>query len=203
MKILRRKSEKPIQNNFCRNWKVTAHGCCNLPFATRHVAAALLALEFMITEHQNIDTLKAKLFGDAIAFTDVENSILENNLYGVDINEEATDIAKLSLWLRTARKGRKLNTLSNHIKCGNSLIDDAEIAGDKAFNWQQEFPEVFEKGGFDVAIGNPPYVPSKTIAHNEKEYFYKHYSTVEYQINTFTLFIEKTLSLISNSGKLA
>ena len=113
------------------------------------------ALEFLITEHQSIDTLKAKLFGDAILLSDVENSILENNLYGVDINEEATDIAKLSLWLRTARKGRKLNSLNQHIKCGNSLIDDAVIAGDKAFNWQKEFPEVFEKGGFDVVIGNP------------------------------------------------
>ena len=67
----------------------------------------------------------------------MQGYILENNLYGVDINGEATDIAKLSLWLRTARKGRKLNTLNNRIKCGNSLIDDAEIAGDKAFNWQQ------------------------------------------------------------------
>jgi type I restriction-modification system DNA methylase subunit len=101
------------------------------------------ALEFLIAEHQSIDILKAKLFGDALVFSDVENSILENNLYGVDINEEATDIAKLSLWLRTARKGRKLNNLSQHIKCGNSLIDDPTVAGAKAFNWEKEFPEVF------------------------------------------------------------
>jgi len=40
----------------------------------------------------------------------------------VDINEESVEIAKLSLWLQTAQKGRKLNTLSNNIKCGNSLI---------------------------------------------------------------------------------
>ncbi|MER3329702.1 MAG: N-6 DNA methylase, partial [Candidatus Kapaibacterium sp.] len=82
---------------------------------------------------------------------------LENNLYGVDINEESVEIAKLSLWLRTAQKGRKLTSLNNNIKCGNSLIDDPEVAGDKAFNWEEEFPKVFAKGGFDVVIGNPPY----------------------------------------------
>ncbi|MBN2890881.1 MAG: Eco57I restriction-modification methylase domain-containing protein, partial [Bacteroidales bacterium] len=92
----------------------------------------------------------------------VENSILENNLYGVDINEESVEIAKLSLWLRTAQKGRKLTTLNNNIKCGNSLIDDPEFAGEKAFNWQTEFPEIFAKGGFDVVIGNPPYVKEAT-----------------------------------------
>ncbi|MEP6626850.1 MAG: N-6 DNA methylase [Ginsengibacter sp.] len=159
------------------------------------------ALEFLITEHQSIDALNAKLFGDTLLLSDVENSILENNLYGVDINDEATEIAKLSLWLRTARKGRKLNSLNQHIKCGNSLIEDPEIAGDKAFNWQKEFPEVFAKGGFDVVIGNPPYVPAEMILNNEKSYYYLNYSTVEYQINTFTLFIEKSIFLINRLGK--
>jgi REP element-mobilizing transposase RayT len=102
------------------------------------------ALEFLIAEHQYIDELQAKLFGDAMVLSEVENSILENNLYGVDINEESVEIAKLSLWLRTAQKGRKLTTLNNNIKCGNSLIDDPKVAGDKAFIWQKEFPEVFK-----------------------------------------------------------
>lgn len=101
------------------------------------------ALEFLIGEHHYIDELKARLFGDAMILSDVETSILENNLYGVDINEEAVEIAKLSLWLRTAHKGRKLNNLSSHIQCGNSLIDDPAVAGDKAFNWQKAFPKVF------------------------------------------------------------
>ena len=103
------------------------------------------ALEFLIAEHQYIDELQAKLFGDAMILNEMENSILENNLFGVDINEESVEIAKLSLWLRTAQKGRKLTSLNNNIKCGNSLIDDPAVAGDKAFNWQTEFPEVFKK----------------------------------------------------------
>ena len=115
------------------------------------------ALDFLISEHSYIDELQAKLFGDALILSDVEKSILENNLFGVDLNEESVEIAKLSLWLRTAQPNRKLNDLNGNIKCGNSLIDDPDVAGDKAFHWQEAFPQVFAKGGFDVIIGNPPY----------------------------------------------
>ena len=103
------------------------------------------ALEFLINEHRKIDELHGQLLGGAIIFSDITNDILEKNIYGVDLNEESVEIAKLSLWLRTAQKGRKLNTLSNNIKCGNSLIDDPEVAGEKAFNWQTEFPDIFRK----------------------------------------------------------
>jgi REP element-mobilizing transposase RayT len=102
------------------------------------------ALDFLIQEHRNIDELRAQLLGESIVLPDHEVAILENNIFGVDLNEESVEIARLSLWLRTARKGRKLNSLNNNIKCGNSLIDDVTIAGDKAFNWQKEFPKIFE-----------------------------------------------------------
>ncbi|MBR2168121.1 MAG: N-6 DNA methylase [Paludibacteraceae bacterium] len=116
------------------------------------------ALQFLMAEHKLIDEMEAKLTGSELIFPNIENSILENNLYGVDINEESVEIARLALWLRTAKPHRKLSSLNNNIKCGNSLISDPEIAGEKAFNWQAEFPQVFAKGGFDVVIGNPPYV---------------------------------------------
>ena len=127
-----------------------------------------------------------------MVLSDVENSILENNLYGVDINEEAVEIAKLSLWLRTARKGRKLNSLNQNLKCGNSLIDDVEVAGDKAFNWNNEFKEVFDKGGFDVVIGNPPYVNSKEemFTKEMKNFFTQNYKTSAYQ-STYTYYFSK------------
>lgn len=115
------------------------------------------ALEFLIEEHNYIDELESMLLGNGFKFPGVESHILENNIFGVDINDESIEIAKLSLWLRTAQRGRKLTSLNNNIKCGNSLIDDPEIAKEKAFNWQNEFPNVFENGGFDVIIGNPPY----------------------------------------------
>lgn len=102
-------------------------------------------LNFLIEEHQYLDELKAKVLGGGIVFSDIEKTILENNIYGVDINEESVEIAKLSLWLRTAQPRRKLNDLSNNIKCGNSLIDDKEVAGDKAFSWEREFSNIFKE----------------------------------------------------------
>ena len=158
-------------------------------------------LDFLIEEHQYIDELQAKLFGDDLVMSDMENSILENNLFGVDINEESVEIAKLSLWLRTAQPNRKLNDLNGNIKCGNSLIDDVEVAGDKAFNWQQAFPKVFDKGGFDVVIGNPPYVFARdNFSQSEKDFFVEKYVSAKYQINTYLLFIEKTITLLKNNG---
>lgn len=156
------------------------------------------ALDFLIEEHQYIDELQAKLFGDALVLTDMENSILENNLFGVDLNEESVEIAKLSLWLRTAQPNRKLNDLSGNIKCGNSIIDDPEIAGEKAFNWQNAFPKVFEKGGFDVIIGNPPYGAKFNII--EKEYYNKRYKYQSYQVDSYLIFTEKLKEILSTDG---
>ncbi|MCB9336597.1 MAG: N-6 DNA methylase [Lewinellaceae bacterium] len=163
------------------------------------------ALEFLINEHRYVDELNAKLFEregeNLMVFQDVSADILEKNLYGVDINEESVEIAKLSLWLRTAQKGRKLSVLSNNIKCGNSLIDDPAVAGDKAFNWEKEFPQVFEKGGFDVVIGNPPYVRSRELfSDQEKDYFLDNFKAVSYQPDLYKLFIEKSTILIKSNG---
>ncbi|MBP6425384.1 MAG: N-6 DNA methylase [Flavobacterium sp.] len=148
--------------NEYRNWllnlKICDPACGSGAFLNQ-------ALEFLIEEHDLLESyvlqLQKLLTGIGTQVTtglkDVTNQILENNLFGVDLNEESVEIAKLSLWLRTAQPNRKLNDLNGNIKCGNSLIDDVAVAGEKAFNWQQAFPKVFEKGGFDVVIGNPPY----------------------------------------------
>lgn len=161
------------------------------------------ALEFLIAEHQYIDELQAKLFGDAMVLSEVENAILENNIYGVDINEESVEIAKLSLWLRTAQKGRKLTSLNNNIKCGNSLIDDSTVAGDKAFNWKNEFPEVFANGGFDVIIGNPPYVDIKALDNDLVKALFEKYETTENRINLYSIFIEKGYDIVKEYGFLS
>jgi len=120
------------------------------------------ALNFLITEHEQIDDFIADLTGTAIRIFDTDKSILENNLYGVDINQESVEIARLSLWLRTAQKGRKLSILNDNIKCGNSLVDDYAFNYRKAFDWKQEFPDIMQNGGFDVVIGNPPYIKEYT-----------------------------------------
>jgi type I restriction-modification system DNA methylase subunit len=140
------------------------------------------ALEFLIQEHSLLDSFVLKiqtlkvggLSQLSTSSRDISDEILENNIYGVDINEESIEIAKLSLWLRTAQSGRKLSSLNNNIKCGNSLIDDPAVAGEKAFSWEKEFPEVFEKGGFDVVIGNPPY--GAKVSKEDLNYFVEKYN---------------------------
>ena len=161
------------------------------------------ALQFLMAEHKHIDEMEAKVTGSTIVFQDVENSILENNLYGVDINEESVEIAQLALWLRTAKPHRKLNSLNENIKCGNSLISDPAIAGDKAFDWQKEFPKVFERGGFDVVIGNPPYVNIVNILdERQRKYYQRTYKTVKNKSDLYSIFTEKSSELLKSNGLL-
>ena len=146
------------------------------------------ALSFLIEEHKNIDDLISELTNTPLRLFDTDKAILENNIFGVDINDESVEIAKLSLWLRTAQKGRKLSNLNNNIKCGNSLIDSKAVAGDKAFKWEKEFPEIFAKGGFDVVIGNPPW--GAKIPKNQKEYVNDKYWCNKGEIETYVHFTQ-------------
>ncbi len=158
------------------------------------------ALQFLMAEHKLIDEMEAKVAGSAIVFQDVENSILEHNLYGVDINEESVEIAQLALWLRTAKPHRKLNSLNQNIKCGNSLISDPAIAGEKAFDWQKEFPQVFERGGFDVVIGNPPYVHLESIIETSKQLEQAGFETYNKRGDMYVLFVEQAFRLAKPGG---
>jgi hypothetical protein len=143
--------------------------------------------------------------GDITAYYEIEKSILENNLYGVDINEDAVEIAKLSLWLRTATKGRELTKLADKIKCGNSLINDKSVV-DNAFVWKEEFPEVFKQGGFDVVIGNPPYVDSESMTKTyakERKWITKNYKNTTGNWDIFIPFIELGLSILKDEKSLS
>lgn len=151
------------------------------------------ALQYLMAEHKLIDELTAKVTGTTIVMPDIENSILEKNLFGVDINEESVEIAQLSLWLRTAKPRRKLSSLNDKIKCGNSLISDTAIAGEKAFNWQEQFEDVFKGGGFDVIIGNPPY--GILIDESLKDYYTKNFPLAQYKLNLYILFLERMFQI--------
>jgi len=94
--------------------------------------------------------------GQGTTFTR-KTKILQNNIFGVDLDKQAVEIAQLNLLLKIAEKGHRLPLLQQNIKCGNSLIDDEEIGGDKAFEWGEQFKQIMDDGGFDVVVGNPPY----------------------------------------------
>ena len=160
-------------------------------------------LDFLIKEHEYVDELQTKLLGGGLVFPNIETTVLENNIYGVDLNEESVEIAKLSLWLRTAQPRRKLNDLSSNIKCGNSLIESKAIAGDKAFKWEEEFPDVFDKGGFDMIIGNPPYLRVQGLRENfesESQFYEKNFESATGRFDVYVLFMEKSFRLIKESG---
>ncbi len=158
------------------------------------------AIEFLINEHKQIDELISELTGDKIQIFDIDKNILENNIFGVDINDESVEIAKLSLWLRTAKKDRKLSDLNNNIKCGNSLISNADVAGKKAFNWNKSFSEIMKNGGFDVIIGNPPYIRIQNLKDNDVNYFTNNYQSAKGKFDIYLLFNELALKLIKPEG---
>lgn len=139
-------------------------------------------------------------------FDNIDNrrDILLNNIYGVDLNHESIEITKLGLFLKVCKKGVKLPDLDKNIKCGNSLIDDSEFT-DKPFDWNEEFKEIIDNGGFDVVIGNPPYVKAELqdeIYKKQREYMKNspQYETLFEKWDLFIAFIERGLKLLKKDG---
>jgi len=164
-------------------------------------AFLITAFEYLLNYNDHLDNKIFDLTGVKDLFSDTTKEILQNNIFGVDLNKESVEITKLSLWLKTADKNKTLASLENNIKCGNSLIDDPEIAGEMVFDWEKEFPEIFENGGFDIVVGNPPYVFARdNFSEIEKNYYIKNYVSSNYQINTYILFMEKSFKLLKNKG---
>jgi len=133
--------------------------------------------------------------------------VLRNCIYGVDLDEKAIELARLNLMLKTLEgagpeiKKRSLPYLTN-LKCGNSLIDDSNVAGDRAFNWHAQFKDVFAQGGFDVVVGNPPYIRIQTLDKIDIDYFGEKYVSAIGNYDIYSLFIEKGINLIKEFGKL-
>ncbi len=150
--------------------------------------------------------------------------ILLNNLYGVDIDQQAVEVTKLSLLLKVLEdeqsvisqlslfRERVLPDLENNIKCGNSLIGNDFYAGQQqglldeeilyrvnAFDWEKGFPAVKKAGGFDAVIGNPPYVRQELLG-EAKFYFQDHYQVSHSVADLYVYFIEKGVSLLKENG---
>ena len=167
-------------------------------------AFLITAFEYLLNYNNYLNDKIFDLTGTKDLFSDTTKEILQNNIFGVDLNKESVEITKLSLWLKTANKNKTLATLENNIKCGNSLIDDIEIAGELAFNWEKEFSQVFENGGFDVVVGNPPYVSTKQIPANDRNYYWDKYKEILFsEMDLYEIFIYKSINeLLKNKGYL-
>ncbi len=158
--------------------------------------------------------------------TDERKRILINNIYGVDIDHQAVEVTKLSLLLKVLEgedeqsigkqmllfQERVLPDLSNNIKCGNSLIgpdfydhqqrsvfDEEEIYRVNVFDWNAEFSDIMQDGGFHAVIGNPPYVDLKGFPEQELTYIFRSYDCANNRINLFATFMERSFSLLQKA----
>ena len=132
---------------------------------------------------------------------DEARNIIENNIFGVDINEESVEITKLSLFLKIARKNKKLIDLSKNIKNGNSLVDNKEFVGEIAFRWKDNFKKIYDQGKFDIVIGNPPW--GAEFGDDELEYIKsKNQEIIVRMIDSFMFFMNLSLELVSDTGKI-
>ena len=132
---------------------------------------------------------------------DLDRQILQNNLYGVDLNAEAIQICQLSLWIKTAARGKRLTSLDHTIREGNSIISDRAVHP-KAFDWQAAFPEVFAQGGFDVVVGNPPYIRQELLT-PYKPWLETHYDAFHGMADIYVYFYELGVRLLKPGGLLS
>jgi hypothetical protein len=132
---------------------------------------------------------------------DLDKRILENNLYGVDLNDEAIEIARLSLWIKTAERGKALTSLDHPIRVGNSVVADSSVHP-RALDWQTAFPEVFAQGGFDVVIGNPPYVRQEWLS-DFKPYLQSAYKSYHGMADLYVYFYELGINVLKPGGLLS
>lgn len=128
-----------------------------------------------------------------------KSRILQNNIFGVDLDRQAVEIAQLNLLLKIAEKGHRLPLLEKNIRTGNSLVDDENIVGSKAFKWEKEFSDIISNGGFDITVGNPPYVRQEELS-EIKPYLEANYSTYQGTADLFVYFFEKELNLLKENG---
>ncbi|MCX6136346.1 MAG: N-6 DNA methylase [Ignavibacteriales bacterium] len=153
-----------------------------------------------------------------------KRDILVNNIYGVDIDRQAVEVTQMSLYLKVlegenaetlnpqmtlALKEVYLPSMTDNIKCGNSLIgtdfaSQEDMFGDDTrqkinpFDWDVEFAEIMKSGGFDVVLGNPPY--GADITGLQTAYLGAMYKTANYQIDTYPIFVEKSLTVLKKNA---
>ena len=178
--------------NILKNIKICDPSCGSGAFLNQCFDYLREEINYALDMKQHFKAGQESLF-------DIDAQILQNNLYGVDINQESVEITRLSLWLKTAKKDQTLATLDHNIKCGNSLIPDNKVV-QNPFDWENEFPEVFSAGGFDIIVGNPPY--GAYVDRAQKEYCISHYTTVGGGFDTYRVFFELGFGLLKDNGYL-
>ncbi len=175
-------------------------------------------------ENQKEKTYQADWYkskdGEIKVRLDKRGNILRNNIFGVDIDKEATEVSIMSLYLKMLDdgfdkgerdlffvKGSVLPDMADNVKCGNSLIgtdyfegqtnfDINEMRKIKPFDWEKEFPVVFKNDGFDCVIGNPPY--GAELSEAERKHLENKFTLRN--TDTACLFMGQALNLMNFAG---
>ncbi|MEI8243446.1 MAG: DNA methyltransferase, partial [bacterium] len=168
-------------------------------------AFLVAAFDYLQAEYARANQQLAALRGNQPELFDLDRHILTHNLFGVDISPESVEIAKLALWLKTARTDRPLNDLDANLRRGNSLVSPAPdlppAVAEAAFDWRAAFPEVFAAGGFDCVIGNPPYIRQEWLGPC-KPSFEREFRCYAGTADAYLYFIERGLDVLRPGGRL-
>lgn len=165
---------------------------------------------FLVKALQIINQKYKKFGAPGDQFT--KSEILLTNIYGVDLDTQAIELAKLNLLIETLDQKAILPDITPHISEGNSLVSgkpemlEKNFGKDwrdlKPFDFKEKYSEVFVQGGFDVVIGNPPYIFARggNFSESVKKYYYDNFALASYQLNTYLLFIDQGFKLLKDGG---
>jgi hypothetical protein len=194
---------KPAQRDaliaFWTDWQTELGRLRILDPACGSGAFLIEAFDQLLAAYRKVNSRLEELRGAAEIF-DLNRQILQQNLYGVDLNEEAAEICRLSLWIKTAEVGKILTDIDHTIRRGNSIVDNVQVHP-LAFDWRSAFPEVFAEGGFDVVIGNPPYIRQEWLA-PYKDFLKSRYAAYSGTADLYIYFVERGLDLLRTGGRL-
>lgn len=190
-------SERVVELLFWRDWltELTSIKVCDP--ACGSGAFLVAAFDVLLAEYTLVNDQITAITGSMEVFN-ADKEILNCNLFGVDLNAESIEITKLSLWLKTAKHGKPLESLEANLRVGNSLVSSADGGLEfdaAAFDWSAAFPDIVARGGFDVIVGNPPYVRQERIS-ALKPYLEKRYACYDGAVDLYAYFFELGIRLL-------
>ena len=179
-------------------------------------AFLVAAYDALGREYERVNGELADLRGGQVELFDLDKAVLNNNLFGVDLNSESIEITRLSLWLKTAQYGRRLTYLDSNIKWGDSIVKDPDLSR-VAFDWSRgqmarsfldapADPDAASidarwREGFDVVIGNPPYIRHELFT-QLKDHLGEAYVAYHGMADIYVYFFERGLSVLKPQGRL-